>query len=319
MKQRMPDDEKLRRYLLGQLPEPERDALEDRLIVDGEWRSEIDAAERDLIDDYVRGRLKEKEKTSFEQLFRYSARRRQKVTFARAFTGAARASPATSRNIEPRIESRPWLSLLFPNARPVVGFALAAAVLLMVVGVVLIVRYRQNPPVERAGSESDAARGEQASVPVSPTPEKTIAPNKGSNEQTATTGNNATTGATPNRRVPQTTSVASFLILPGSLRGADESQLLTIPARAQSVRLLLSLEGQPATGDVSVELRRLSADGELVWRTGIVRAQPSSLGPIVSMELPADKLRAGKYTALIKGAGDDRRVETVYNFNVTRK
>jgi hypothetical protein len=315
----MPDDEKLRRYLLGQLAEPERDALEDRLIVDGEWRAEVDAAERDLIDDYVRGRLEEKEKTSFEQLFGSSARRRQKVTFARAFTGAARASSATSRNIEPRIESRPWLLLLFPKARPAVGFALAAAILLMVVGVVWVVRYRQNPPAERAGIESNAARGEQASVPVSPTPENATAPNKGSNEQTATTGNNATTGATPNRRVQQTASVASFLVLPGSVRGSDDGQLLSIPARAQSVRLRLSLEGQPATGAVSVELRRLSADGELVWRTGIVRAQRSSLGPVVSMELPADKLPAGKYTALIKGAGDNGRVETVYAFSVTRK
>lgn len=314
----MPDDETLRRYLLGQLPEAERDALEDRLITDGEWRVEVDAVERDLIDDYVRGGLKADEGTSFERLFLPSERRREKVIIARAFTRAVSASPAASLNGESQIESRSWLSL-FPNARPAIGFALAAALLLMVAGAVWVVFYRQRPAAEHAGGERNAPRGEQAAVPVSPTPEETTARTKDSNPQTATAVNNATPGATPNQRVQQTPSVASFLILPGSVRGSDDGQLLRIPALAQSVRLRLSLEGQPATGDVRAELRRLSAYGELVWGTRIVHAQRSPLGPVILMELPADKLRAGKYTALIKGAGPDGQVETVYAFSVTRK
>lgn len=310
MKQKMPDDETLRRYLLGQMPEPERDALEDRLIMDGEWRAEVDAVERDLIDDYVRGGLKGDERKSFERLFHASTRRRQKVTFARAFTDAVRASPDVSRNTEPPIETRSWLSLLSPNGRPVIGFAWAAVIFLMVAGAVWVVVHRQRPPAERA---------EAPAVPVSPTPEETTDQNKGANAQTATAGNNATPGATPGRREQQTPSVASLLILPGSVRGSDDGQVLVIPAGTQSVRLRLSLEGQPATGDVRAELRRLSAEGELVWKSGVVRARSSSLGPVVALTLPAGKLPAGKYTALIKDAGADGRVEAVYAFTVTRK
>lgn len=316
MKQKMPDDETLRRYLLGQMPEPERDALEDRLIMDGEWRAEVDAVEIDLIDDYARGALAGEERANFERLFLSSTRRRQKVTFARVFSHAAPASSAASRNADPQIESRSWRARLFPTPRPAIGFALAAAILLIVAGAVWVAVYRQGPVIERAGSERNIPREEQAAVPVSPPPVETTTPNKPPNPQTVTAENNATS-ATPDRTVKQT-PVASFLILPGSLRGSDDGQLLTIPARAQSVRLRLSLEGQPATGDVRTELRRASADGELVWRTGIVRAQRSSLGPVVSIEVPADKLPAGKYTALIKGAGTGE-VETVYAFSVTRK
>jgi hypothetical protein len=317
VKLKMPDDDTLRRYLLGQLPEPERDKLEDHLVVDADGRAEVEAVERDLIDDYVRGGLEGDEKDHFERLFLSSPRRQQKVTFARTLKDVADTSPVTSRNADSQIESRSWLSLLFPK-QLAAGFALTAAVLL-IIAVVWVVTNRQQQAPGRVGTDSNTSQGEQAAVPVNSTPEERITPNKGSNEQTAVMGNNATPSMTPSQRAQQTPSVASFLILPGSLRGSDEGQVLTIPARAQSVRLRLSLEGQPATGAVRAELRRASAEGELVWITGIVRATRSSLGPVVSIEVPADKLPAGKYTILIKGAGPDGRVETVYAFSVTRK
>jgi hypothetical protein len=189
----------------------------------------------------------------------------------------------------------------------------------MVSGAVWVVVYRQRPAVERADSEKVTPIEEQAAVAVSPTPPEMIGPTKDSTPLAATAVNNATPNETPDQRVPLTPRLASFLLLPGSVRGSEDVQLLSIPARAQSVRLRLSLEGQPATGSVRAELRRLSADGELVWRTGVVRAQRSSLGPVVSVELPANKLPAGKYSALIKGADAAGRIETVYSFSVTRK
>jgi hypothetical protein len=315
MKLMMPEDERLRRYLLGHLRELERDALDELLIADDELRTAVDAAERDLIDEYVRGGLHGDEKSSFEQLFFASARRRQKVTVARALANATAASRPLHRNAEPQIERRSWLSWIFPSTRPAVGFALAALALLMFAGAVWFV-YRQRPPAERAGIENSAP---PAAVPISPTPQEASPPDKGPDTEIVTGPNNSNSGAASEQRLQQTPSVASFLILPGSVRSSDDGQLLTIPARAQSVKLRLSLEGQPATGAVRAELRRQSADGELVWRTGSVRAQRSSLGPFVLMELPAAKLPAGKYAALIKGAGDDGRVETLYAFSVTRK
>lgn len=311
-----PNDQKLKRYLLGQLPEPERDALENQLIVDREKRDEVEAVERDLIDDYVRGSLEADERSNFEGLCLASATRGEKLTFARSLAHAARTSPAAHQDFGSKIESRSWLSRFFPDARPVLGFALGAAALLIVAGAAWFVMLRQQPPAERAGIENSAP---PAVVPISPTPQQASPPDKGPDTEMVTAPNNSNSSATSEQRQQQTPSVAAFLILPGSVRGSGDGQLLTIPARAQSVKLRLSLEGQPATGAVRAELRRQSADGELVWRTGKVRAQQSSLGPFVLMELPADKLPAGKYTALIKGAGDDGRVETLYAFSVTRK
>ena len=89
-----PDDQTLKRYLLGQLPEPERGALENQLIVDREKRDEVEAVERDLIDDYVRGSLEAGERSNFEGHFLASATRREKLTFARSLAHAARTSPA---------------------------------------------------------------------------------------------------------------------------------------------------------------------------------------------------------------------------------
>lgn len=310
-----PNDQRLKRYLLGQLPEPERDALESQLIVDREQRAEVEAVERDLIDDYVSGSLEADERSNFEGLFLASATRREKVNFARSLAHEARTSPTAHQDFGSKSKSRSWLSRFFPDTRPVLGFALGAAALLIVAGAVWFVMYRQQPSAERAGIENSAP---PAVVPISPTPQEASPPDKGHDTEVVTAPNNSNS-ATSEQRQQQTPSVASFLILPGSVRGSGGGQLLTIPARAQSVKLRLSLEGQPATGAVRAELRRQSADGELVWRTRNVRAQRSSLGPFVLMELPADKLPAGKYTALIKGAGDVGPVETLYTFSVTRK
>src|SRR5687767_8808077 len=163
-----PNDQRLKRYLLGQLPEQERDALENQLIVDREKRDEVEAVERDLIDDYVRGSLEADERSNFEGLFLASATRREKVMFAQSLAHDARPSPAAHQDVGSKIESRSWLSRFFPDTRPVLGFALGAAALLIVAGAAWFVILRQQPRAERAGIENSAP---PAVVPISPTPQ----------------------------------------------------------------------------------------------------------------------------------------------------
>ena len=111
MKQGSTDDEtKMIQYLLGQMDPEEQARLEERYMADPESRQELEAAERDLIDQYVRGELADPEQ--FEKYFLNSPRRRQKVEFARALMqslGRAPVSPEKSHISFLNLRLRAWL------------------------------------------------------------------------------------------------------------------------------------------------------------------------------------------------------------------
>ena len=80
-------DEKERllvKYLLGELSEEEQVRVEDRALTDPSYLAEIEAAEADLVDAYVRGKLPPDSLLGFERRFLSSPSRRSKVEFAKA-------------------------------------------------------------------------------------------------------------------------------------------------------------------------------------------------------------------------------------------
>src|ERR1051326_4704977 len=70
------------RYLLGDLPEEQQVAIEDRAFSDQEYLALVTAVENDLIDEYVRQELSATERQQFETRFLASAERRKRVQFA---------------------------------------------------------------------------------------------------------------------------------------------------------------------------------------------------------------------------------------------
>jgi hypothetical protein len=85
------EDDTYRRYLLGQLDEAERDALEARLFAgEDALTPDLQVAEDDLIDDYVCDRLPLEERRQFEASLPGSPSRRQKVALATDLARAAR-------------------------------------------------------------------------------------------------------------------------------------------------------------------------------------------------------------------------------------
>jgi CHAT domain-containing protein len=76
------DQELLIRYLLGELPEGERQQLEERYFADDGLYDELRATERDLIDKYVQGELSRHEREKFERYFLSAPGRRNRLKFA---------------------------------------------------------------------------------------------------------------------------------------------------------------------------------------------------------------------------------------------
>jgi hypothetical protein len=84
MKQ-LPDQIMMRRYVLGNVTEEERSALELRLMNDNELYDELSMVEDDLIDDFLAGELTADELEMFESYFLASPDHRGKLRFAKAF------------------------------------------------------------------------------------------------------------------------------------------------------------------------------------------------------------------------------------------
>jgi hypothetical protein len=77
------DDDLLRRFLLGDLPEAEQARLHEACFLDAALQARVLAAEDDLIDAYVRGELAQEERVRFEQRFASTPEQRQRLEFAR--------------------------------------------------------------------------------------------------------------------------------------------------------------------------------------------------------------------------------------------
>ena len=138
--------ETIRRYLLGQASLEDSSQVEDRLLTDGEFYQELLIVEDELIDLYVSGELSESERESFETHFLLAPERQQKLRFARSLkkyvssvgtaqpledTAIDESSAGVEEVDEPPSGKRPVFSFL-PFGSPIVSYALAAAILLIV-------------------------------------------------------------------------------------------------------------------------------------------------------------------------------------------
>ena len=109
----------IERYLLGELSPDEQAGLEALYFGDAELLDRIDAAEDDLIDDYVRGGLSPAQRLRFESHF-LNEKRRERVRMAEALRKA----------LQPRVSKRSAWAL--PLAASLFGAALLAIVWLLV-------------------------------------------------------------------------------------------------------------------------------------------------------------------------------------------
>lgn len=82
MKEADEEDRLLRRYLLGELDEPEQERIEERFIADGGFRERALIAEEELVEDYLARRLSEADGELFVGRFLSTPEQRQKLQIA---------------------------------------------------------------------------------------------------------------------------------------------------------------------------------------------------------------------------------------------
>lgn len=76
----------IRKYLLGELGDDDRQRIEQQIMTDGEFFDRVNLVESELVDEYARGRLAASELKSFERIFLATSEGREQVDFARALS-----------------------------------------------------------------------------------------------------------------------------------------------------------------------------------------------------------------------------------------
>lgn len=134
-----PNGEKLRQYLLGNLTDDIRTAVETRLLNDDQLFEELLISENELVDEYFTERLTEREKRQFETHFIVGPERRAKFRFGRIFNkylesheSAHEASEAPQMLVSPSggraTQRHAWY---WPFQRPLVTVSVSVAILLV--------------------------------------------------------------------------------------------------------------------------------------------------------------------------------------------
>lgn len=161
----------IRRYLLNQLSESERNDFELRLLTEEPLSEELEIVEDELIDDYRTQQLSPADRSKFDEVFRSTPERERKIqasdALGRYFAGHP-PSPAPETRDRFKFLKRKLRSFAIPIGVPVTVTAIVIAVVLLWPGffvqsdldkglVALNEAYRSQRPVEGRVSNLDYA------------------------------------------------------------------------------------------------------------------------------------------------------------------
>ena len=304
-------DERTIRYLLGDLPETEQTAVEQEYFVDPEKFEEVWAAENDLVDRYVRGRLSRRERNLFERNYLQSPKHRERVAVSRKLLEAGDSQDAESgvatRVIAPA-ESR-LMDILNALRRPQFLLpATASLLLLAALSWMALVSSRLNEELGKARSQlSDQQRHERDIK------DQLAAEREQNGRLKAEVDRLMETLAPKPPKSPP--SIISFLLrsILSPRGGGAEKQPITIPPGTDLVSLRMVI----ANGDS----RRFQASiravgGPPIWS----RRSLKPVSGAITVNVPADKLPMEDYILTLSATNPKGETEEVnrYDFRVLR-
>jgi anti-sigma factor RsiW len=154
------NDELLKRYLLDDVSDDERQEVEARFFEDDSFFEEMLSLEDELHYEYRQNRLSPREQYHFERKFLQSAKEREKSAFADAFLKATadfaeKTSETTVRNSEEAPVSM-WrqVSAFFSFSGSAMQFGLSAAVILLAFGLGIVLFKNAQMQRDMASLES---------------------------------------------------------------------------------------------------------------------------------------------------------------------
>lgn len=319
----------IRRYLLGELSEEEREQFERRLMTEDDLYQQLLIAEDDLADEYVSETLPKQDRGKFTH-FLQVPELRQDVRFAAALRKQAlKAAPRATAEVATKADTSSlldWLRTFF--MRPALGASLAVALLAALLLAAWLAtqnsRLRsqveqlqagQTPPpappqelleqltTERLRNEqlvAELRREQELHAQPSPTP-------RGPKETQPTPARTPKSSAAPQAFV-------AFTLTPGLIRESGEWKKFSLKPGTREVRIRLDI---PEVGYRNYRVTLKTVDGrEVVEKQGL---RPAA-GNFVMFVIPARLLGPDDYQVLLSGLSTSGESDEVsrYYFRVLR-
>jgi hypothetical protein len=307
----------LRRYLLGDLPEPETNELELQILCDDEKFDEMGEIENQLVDGYVRGRLSSADQERFERHYQASPVHRQRVAVARNLVEEADRSKSTGIPVSAKLSLRSTFFDKFRLSLVSWQSVLAAAMLLFAMCSLWLFldrsRLRHEQEQLRAESQSRQNREGALSQQLA-TAEAESQKLESENERLRIERNGNSQPPTQPERTQRPT-IYSLLLSPMLMRGGGSPQTATISSQTDLVRLQMKVD-QENSGGFQVSVR--TVEGRRAWEQQI---KPHARSSIITTQIPAGRLPVGDYILTLSATTPTGQPEEVnrYFFRVIRQ
>jgi hypothetical protein len=309
------DEELLRKYLLGDASEKEQEEVELWLMSEERAYDLLEAAEDDLIDDSLAGRLKGRALERFNNVFLAASERQHKLQFSRSFRRAINDfTPIPAPSPSPGVWSR-LLDVL--RDRPV--FAYAGSVLMIVMLTasgwsLLQVAELQQELRSATDQLTDAGRertGLKRQLDESQEAMRALKAQFGDLE--------ASIAAAKVSSLPR----LALTLMPGTLRSPGISPRPTLPQVRVTPNSPLVEFSLVLLNDSFTSYRVSLVDGERRELISFNRLAVSAKaqGKTIVVAVPAQILSDGDYSLILYGIADTAAAETVdrYDFRAVRQ
>jgi hypothetical protein len=305
-----PEDDKLiSRYLVGELPDQEKDLFEERLFADSSFFEKIEAARDELIENYLRGALSSQKREKFESYFLASPVRRERVeTVSTLLKVASDLALPDAPVITPLRKDR-------PNSQTA-RWLLAAAVLVIAIasGWLITTSVRLKNQLNQMETERQALQQREQEL------QQQINEQQAGREQLL---EQLRREQAERARLEQELArvdanqqslIASLNLYPGLLRDPGKTTALIIGASTRLARMRINFEGKRYPSYRAVVQ---TVDEDTLWqRSGLKPA-----GNTVTVDIPASLLKGSDYLVTLSGAPVQGQPKEIgkYFFRVVRK
>jgi ABC-type multidrug transport system fused ATPase/permease subunit len=337
------DDNLLRSYLLGTLPEADTETCDELSFTDDAFIARLQAVEDDLIDAYLQNELSGNERLQFQSYFLASPRRQEKVKFAQSLQSFAQrqvlaptiapAVAAAEPVRQPVSETASWWESLrnlftLPNLTMQWGMAAAALLLLLAGGWLFTEMQRLRGAMNTAQTEQAALQQrerelqsqlEQQRTTNSKTVEQLSEELKRTQQQLEQLKQQRELAAqAPKPSAPVDLPNLTHADLLPQTRGIGQTVELSIPSNTDYavLHLVTSEDDFPA---YQAELLT-QADQKLRWKSGKLKARNSNAARVIDVSVRAKLLPPGSYVVRLNGVAVNGQTEELqkYSFRIVR-
>ncbi len=300
------------RYILGTLSPAEMDRIDEAFFQEDsnlqELEQELEIAETELIDLYVRNQLSAAARKRFADRIQKSPALLERVKFAETLRNKIAESVVVVVEAAPEPRTSWWRQLF---AQPAFATAVAAGcVVVMGGGVSLLIAWRSvhresnQIAAERSVLIEENKKQHQQSTELKAKTDQLEADLRNEHDQREEDRKLIEQLQQEARKFPA--NIASIFLMPGTLRSSGSGRQLTLSPGTKTVQLKLSIEpADYSSYNVSVE-----SDGGVVFSQDRLKAQRHTL--VVS--IPARRISPGDYLVTVKGVRAPGQVDTINNY-----